>query len=128
LTILMWNMILHLITYRIQKHYDHDSPNYFLTMLSLVEDLIQKSFLESFHRSFHMTYCLMNLAKHLLNCTLWMKIEQWWMNFVHYKRKINQKNFINWTKYECLWKKKSIMNDNWIFMDEIHPWTKNYIK
>lgn len=42
----------------------------FLTMLSLVRDLIQKSFLESFHRSLHMTYCLMNLAKHFLNCTL----------------------------------------------------------
>jgi hypothetical protein len=64
----MWNMIL--ITYKIQKHYDYDGPNFFFTMLSFVRDLIQKKFLESFHRSFHMTYCLMNLVKHLLNCTL----------------------------------------------------------
>lgn len=50
------------------------------------------------------------------------------MNFVHYKQKSTKKlSSIEWNMnaYE---KQLSIMNDKWIFMDEIHPWTTIYIK
>jgi hypothetical protein len=100
----------------------------FLTMLSLVRDLIQKSFLESFHRSFHMTYCLMNLLSTFLIAHYeWKLNNDEWTLFTINKKSTKKIASIEWNM-NAYGEKKSIMNDKWIFMDEIHPWTTIYIK